>query len=205
MNNIENGQSAAKQDIKDIPGFERLYAITRNGNVWSYRNNKFLKSRPSHNGYLRIQLNVNGKPYEYRINRLVAMTYIPNPNNYKEVNHIDFNILNNTVENLEWCSHLENMNHSRSAGHFDILSQPRKSWTFTNVFNGKQFTIVGINACMKYFGYKSSGGLYKVINKHKNTGDYIKTGILKGLRIDENILKVQRPTANHGVDSSESK
>lgn len=206
MNNNKNGQSAAEQKtLKDIPGFEGIYAITTDGQVWSYRNNKFLKIRKSHNGYLRVQLNVNGKPYEYRINRLVAMTYLPNPNGYEEVNHKDFNILNNSVDNLEWVSHLDNMRYSRAAGHFDILSQPRKSWTFTNVYNGEQFTIVGINACMKHFGFKSSGGMYKIMKKHINNGDYATTGKLKGLRIDECLLKVQRPTASHGVDLSKSK
>lgn len=204
MNN-KNGQSAATQNMKDIPGFEGIYAITRDGQVWSYRNNKFLKQGRSHNGYAKIELNVNGKAYQYRVHRLVAMTYIENPNNYEEVNHIDFNILNNTVENLEWCSHYQNIRHSYDAGNFDINKQPRKSWTFTNVFNGQQFTIIGVNACMKHFGFKSSGGMCKVINKHKNTGDYVKSGALKGLRIDENILQVQRLTPNQGVESSDSK
>lgn len=201
-----NGQSAAVQkEMKDIPGFEGMYAITRDGQVWSYRNAKYLKARKSHNGYMRIQLNVDGKPYEYRINRLVAMTYIPNPDNLEEVNHIDFNIFNNNVENLQWCSHKDNMRHSYNAGHFDVLKQPRKAWTFTNVFNGNQFTIVGVNACMKQFGFKSAGGMCKIIQKHINTGDYVLTGKLKGLRIDECLLQVQRPTASHGVESSDSK
>lgn len=92
---------------KDIIGFEN-YQITDDGKVWSKISNKFLKPIEVC-GYLRVSLYKNKKLYNKLIHRLVAETFIPNPNNYKEVNHKDENTHNNIVENLEWCEHLYNM------------------------------------------------------------------------------------------------
>lgn len=64
-------------------------------------------------GHLQVILSKNGKPYYFYVHRLVAKAFIPNPNNYEVVNHIDFNGLNNAVDNLEWCSQKHNVIHSR--------------------------------------------------------------------------------------------
>ena len=62
-------------------------------------------------GYEKIILSLNGKRYLKYIHRLVAEAFIPNPNNYKEVNHIDSDPSNNCVENLEWCDRKYNLNY----------------------------------------------------------------------------------------------
>ena len=72
---------------------------------------KVLKLKNNGKGYLQVALSNNGIMKYYLIHRLVANTFIPNPNNYTEVNHIDENKSNNYVNNLEWVSHKENMNH----------------------------------------------------------------------------------------------
>lgn len=64
------------------------------------------------NGDYRVNLCKNGKAKTVYIHRLVAEAFIPNPNNYNEVNHIDENKTNNTIENLEWASHKTNVNHA---------------------------------------------------------------------------------------------
>lgn len=80
-------------DMRDIPGFEGLYAVTSCGKVWSYKSKKFIKPYRIGNGYLAVKL--AGK--NYRVHRLVAMTYIPNPENLPFVNHKDENKHNNCL------------------------------------------------------------------------------------------------------------
>lgn len=86
--------------MKDIIGYEGLYSITSCGKVWSYKSKKFLKSCNNNKGYLFVRLCKNGKIENKKIHRLVAEAYLPNPNNYDTVDHIDFNTANNCVNNL---------------------------------------------------------------------------------------------------------
>ena len=93
--------------MKDIKNYEGLYAVTEDGKVWSYRKNRFLKPVLYNNGYLYVSF----KRKRYAVHRLVAGAYLDNPNNYPEVNHKDENKLNNSLSNLEWCSHDYNTNY----------------------------------------------------------------------------------------------
>lgn len=96
---------------KDIKGFEGLYKIDRCGNVLNVKKNVLLKPFNNGNGYLKVHLYKERKDNKKYVHRLVAETYIPNPDELKEVNHKDENKANNNVENLEWCSHTYNMNY----------------------------------------------------------------------------------------------
>lgn len=89
--------------MKQIPNFEN-YLIDENGNVYSTLSSKYIKAHLHRDGYLRIGLYNNGARKEFQVHRLVALTYIPNPQNLPQVNHKDENKLNNNVENLEWCT-----------------------------------------------------------------------------------------------------
>lgn len=60
-------------------------------------------SKNKKNGYVYVNINKNSKSYNKRVHILVAKAFIPNPNNYKQINHIDGNKENNYVDNLEWC------------------------------------------------------------------------------------------------------
>ena len=103
--------------MKDICNYEGLYKIDENGNVFSVRNNKFLNTTVLPSGYEYVHLcNGNGKTKLLRVHRLVAEAFIQNPNDLPQVNHKDGNKLNNSVENLEWCTNLENMRHSIETG-----------------------------------------------------------------------------------------
>ena len=95
-------------EMKDIPGFEGKYAVTRDGQVWSYKSNKFLLPSNDGRGYLTVWV---GRTI--RIHRLVAETYIPNPNNYETVDHINCNRSDNRVENLRWMTREENISRAR--------------------------------------------------------------------------------------------
>lgn len=72
---------------------------------------KELKQKDNGIGYLQVKLSLKGKPTSVLVHRVVAETWIQNPNNYSDVNHIDENKHNNSVENLEWLPHKKNMEH----------------------------------------------------------------------------------------------
>ena len=85
------------------------YSVTKKGDVYSHKRNKFLKQWNRGKGYLAVEIDYK----THSVHRLVAMTFIPNPKSKKEVNHIDGDKRNNCVSNLEWSTHKENMNHAR--------------------------------------------------------------------------------------------
>ena len=98
--------------MKDIIGFEGLYAITSCGRVWSYRNQKFLKSSDNGKGYQKVNLHgADGKIKQMYLHRMVAEAYIPNPLGLPQVNHKDENKANNCINNLEWMTAKDNTNY----------------------------------------------------------------------------------------------
>lgn len=102
--------------MRDVKGFESYYGITDDGRVFSKRNQIFLKPYVNTGGYLRVNLTVGGKTTHAYIHRLVAEAFVPNPHNLSVVNHIDADVTNNRVENLEWCTQKDNIKHSRKLG-----------------------------------------------------------------------------------------
>lgn len=216
MNNIENGQSAAVQiETKPIKGWEDKYTISSNGKVFSIRTGKYLNPRLSADGYERVALCDGQIRREYRIHRLVAEAFIDNPNNLPQINHKDFNKRNNFIENLEWCTNYENVHYSISNNRKGFGNQPNnrnskgkydvcKAYTFTNIYNNKSFTIIGLKNVIKQIGC-SLKNAKAIIFKYANTGAFVKNGYFKGLRIDSEYLQVHRLTPNQGVGSSDPK
>ena len=113
--------------MKDIKGFEGLYAITKDGKVWAYpklsyfnagrwKEGRFLKFFLIGNGYQVVCLYKNKKQKKLLVHRLIALTYIPNPLNLKEINHINGNKLDNRVDNLEWTTSKQNKEHAWKNG-----------------------------------------------------------------------------------------
>lgn len=98
--------------MRDVVGFEGLYAVTSCGKVWSYKRNKFMAQRYDDDGYLRVNLRKDGKAYTKHIHRLVAEAYIPNPEGKPQVDHIDEVKTHNWVGNLRWATPGENTRHS---------------------------------------------------------------------------------------------
>lgn len=100
---------------KTIEGYPN-YQISSNGDVFSNNINKVMSPKRHYKGYLYITLSDNGKTKSFKIHRLVANAFLPNPNNLPQVNHIDGNKMNNNYRNLEWCDNSTNIQHSYDIG-----------------------------------------------------------------------------------------
>lgn len=94
----------------------RIHEVSNTGLVRNISSGKILKPWISTTGYYMIKIYVDGKRKNLRVHRLVCAAFTPNPHNKPDVNHIDSNKLNNNSENLEWCTHAENLAHASING-----------------------------------------------------------------------------------------
>lgn len=169
---------------KDIKGYENLYQISNMGRVKSLekfrvngknggyiQKSKILKPQQQLNGYLQICLHQDKRIKHFLIHRLVAIHFLPNPQNLPQVNHINEDKTDNRVENLEWCTNEYNLNYGSCItrmkeklnipiiqfSKYDNFIQIWKSTTTAskslNINKGN------INGCLKgRYGCKTAGG-----------------------------------------------
>lgn len=117
--------------IKEIPGYSGRYGASSDGRIWSFpkrtktgygaqHDGKFLKDAEQGRGYRFVNISgSDGKQKTKLVHRLVAMAFLPNPNNFPEVNHKNGVRHDNRVENLEWCNGSQNMQNAIERGTFD--------------------------------------------------------------------------------------
>lgn len=140
--------------MKDIPGYEGLYAADESGNIYSLvqdSNRRAGRLRPYVNagGYLRVNLHKSGKCKHEYVHRLIARTFIPNPLGMKYINHIDSNVTNNRTDNLEWCTAKYNIAYSRLLGH----QKKDRAVTAFSIITGEERVFMNIrSAAILLFG-----------------------------------------------------
>lgn len=105
----------------DIPEYEGRYSITPDGEITSHNYQRtgvsrtLVQSRNSH-GYMHVGLRDGKRAKTFHVHRLVAITFMPNPEGYPQINHIDGNKENNSMTNLEWCTPAQNTRHAIETG-----------------------------------------------------------------------------------------
>ena len=87
------------------------YEVSSGGKVRNSKTGRILKARKNTCGYFQVALSKHNKKQMFSVHRLAANAFIPNPNNYTDVNHKNENKHDNRVENLEWCTREANINH----------------------------------------------------------------------------------------------
>lgn len=149
---------------KPIPGYSGKYLISNLGNVKStnYKNTNsehLMKSSPSNMGYYKLELYSQGKSTVKYVHRLVAESFIANPENKPQVNHIDGNKSNNVVTNLEWCSASENQQHAvRHNLHSRTpVEQYTSSGEYIRSWDSIKEAAEKLNICASNIGYNIAG------------------------------------------------
>lgn len=160
---------------KDIKGYEGKYQISNLGNVRSlYDENQICKTPRTkmlrlceRNGYCTIVLSMKGKRKSFQVHRLVAETFIPNTKNKPFINHIDENRKNNNVNNLEWCTQLENVKHSLHKKIGSMVNYVGKSGEkYIRIKNNKY------EVSIYYKGKRYYVGTYKTLDEAINRRNY---------------------------------
>lgn len=166
---------------KDIPSYEGYYQVSNLGKfrslprVIKYKQNgtrnypaKSLLTETTRDNYQRIVLMKNGVKIRYQAHRLVALTFIPNPENKPYINHIDGNKSNNNVTNLEWCTASENMIHADKTGLRDMSKHhPSNSKKIKCIETGEIFC--SYYQAIKWLG-KTTNSLSALVRGTKNYG-----------------------------------
>lgn len=151
---------------KDIKGYEGLYEIYDDGRVYSIRSGIFLKPHEE-KGYYAVKVSKDGKREKMLIHRLVAIYFIPNPENKPCVDHRDGKTKNNSLSNLRWCTHAENSCNQK-------LKSTKKSGNYTGVVpRGNKFRAI---VCDDY-EWKWSKTFDTEIEAYEARKDYIKTNL----------------------------
>jgi len=181
------------EEWRDITGYEGYYQVSSKGNVRSLDRTVVNSTGVESNvkgrnikyslvgaGYCQIKLFKNGKRDNKYVHQLVASAFISNPKNYSEINHIDYNKENNCVENLEWCTHMENMIDLSNKKYDGYKDSHNKLSTHKCKDCGKEISYKAtrcINCASKLIAKGKGPSLYK--NKKPLTKEEINSSLIR--------------------------
>lgn len=204
MKNAVRGKTMGNfyKEWKNIKGYETLYKVSNYGEIKAKRRviykiidderqpifvtkEKIMSPVNHGNGYLYITLiDEFGNRKNHYVHRLVAEAFIPNPNNLPQVNHRDYDRKNNKVTNLEWCSSLENIRHSRcNQPRFHETSKKSFGYKYIGIKNGKYRVNIRIDK-----GKHKFDKMFKTLEEAISYRDTVLRGL--GIEIKDNINKV---------------
>ena len=132
-----------EEEYRQIEGYDN-YSVSNLGNVRNDKTGRILKSAPNKDGYLSVALCKEGKGKTYKISRLVGFTFLENPDNLPEIDHINRLPYDNRVENLRWCSRENNQRNipkriGSSSKYLGVSWYKRDNkWTASLSINGKR-------------------------------------------------------------------
>ena len=165
---------------KDIPGYEGLYQASTLGRIRTCANkvtsnarystriwkSRIMKGRGDNpKTGKRVSLWRDGKPKDYLVARLVAMTFLGDPPTDFTVNHKDGNRLNNNIENIEWLSNGDNVRHAFATG---LMIRLQKEITLKDDESGVEFKFSSYSECSRFLE-KNPGYVSNRIKKNKET------------------------------------
>lgn len=176
--------------IKSVEGYEGVYEASSDGFIYSAEGKETytkhhgkrvwkrrkLSSRPTKEGYSRCSLWLNGSSKDFLVHRVIAETFIPNPENLPIVNHIDGDKSNNSVSNLEWCSPKGNVNHAFDSGlmpnSVEIILKGEEDLKFRSMaeasrFLGKSKTFISSRLKSNNTHYNG----YEIVVSRRNYGE----------------------------------
>jgi predicted phosphoadenosine phosphosulfate sulfurtransferase len=136
---------------KLIEGYEN-YIIFTTGKVFSKKRNIFMKPYVDTHGYYYVGLSNNNKNKFFKIHRILALAFIPNPNNLPTIDHIDINKQNNNLKNLRWASQTKqninrNLQKKNTTGYIGVRYDTSKNryeaiWRENKIQHSKSFSIL---------------------------------------------------------------
>jgi hypothetical protein len=129
-----------------VNGYEGIYSVSNLGRVMNSKTRRILKPAKLSHGYCNVSLRKNNKTKHFRVHRLVAMAFLPNPFSKESINHKDFNKENNSLSNLEWCTQKDNVRYSMHSGRF---KNGRNAKMTLHLFTGIFFNNLR-EACIAY-------------------------------------------------------
>lgn len=163
---------------KDFPD----YWVSNFGNVWSYVSNDFIHGSPTGRcGHIDMLLHYNGKRYHKYLHQMVAEAFIPNPNNYPIVRHLDDDPTNNYVDNLAWGTQLDNVRDcikNKRFRYFDdddrelAMQKRRMPITSVNLRNGQKRSYISQQEAARQLGFSQSSISSVIRGKNSNINGY---------------------------------
>ena len=172
---------------KPIDGANGQYEVSNMGNLRNSKTHRPVKGTPDKKGYLRFRPTINRKKKSFKVHRIVALAFIPNPENKPHVNHINGIKSDNRAENLEWVTCKENAEHAMKNGLWENVlhaseqtNNARKTPVIaTNINTGEKIYFESVSSAERFLGSKQVSTVLKNKNRKQAKG-YMLERVEKG-------------------------